>query len=123
MQIAVGAVPARTPGRSLLKLTVDYGLRWDFATAPKNRTDAPPISSLTTPNPAVGGRLGAPIFEATCNCTFVKNYPYAIGPRLGIAYQLNDKTVLRGGWGIAYGFAPDINVQNTGQSVNTPTGA
>ena len=39
-----------------------------------------------------------------------------------LAYQLNDKTVLRGGWGIAYGFAPDLNVQTTGQSVSSPTG-
>ena len=104
------------------KLTVDYGLRWDYATAPRESHGRSSDLSLTTPNPAVGGRLGAPIFEATCNCTFVKNYPYAIGPRLGVAYQINDKTVFRGGWGIAYGFAPDINVQNTGQSVSTPTG-
>jgi hypothetical protein len=104
------------------KLTVDYGLRWDYATAARESDGRSADLGLTTPNPAAGGRLGAPIFEATCNCTFVSNYPYAIGPRLGIAYQLNDKTVLRGGWGIAYGFAPDINVQNTGQSVNTITG-
>src|SRR5581483_10934198 len=42
--------------------------------------------------------------------------------RLGIAYQINAKTVFRGGWGIAYGFPADINLQNTGQLTNTPTG-
>ena len=66
--------------------------------------------------------MGAPIFESTCGCSFVSNYPYAIGPRLGVAYQINPKTVFRGGWGIAYGFAPDINIQNTADVTNTPTG-
>jgi hypothetical protein len=70
----------------------------------------------------VGGRIGAPIFEATCGCTFVSNYPYAIGPRLGVAYQITPKTVLRGGWGFAYGFPADINIQNTADSTNTATG-
>jgi hypothetical protein len=104
------------------RLTMDYGLRWDYATAAQEEYGRSANLSLTTPNPAAGGHLGAPIFEATCGCSFVKNYPYAIGPRLGIAYSLNDKTVFRGGWGLAYGFAPDINLQNTADITNTPTG-
>ncbi|MBV8841487.1 MAG: TonB-dependent receptor, partial [Bryobacterales bacterium] len=104
------------------KLTVDYGLRWDYATAPRESHGRSANLGVNVPNPAAGGRLGAPIFEATCNCTFVSNYPYAIGPRLGIAYQLDAKTVLRGGWGLAYGFAPDINIQNTANITNTATG-
>ena len=31
-----------------------------------------------------------------------QNYPFAFGPRLGVAYQLNSKTVFRAGGGIAY---------------------
>ncbi len=69
-------------------LTVDYGLRWDYATAAREEHGRSANLSLTTPNPAAGGRLGAPIFEATCGCTFVKNYPYAIGPRLGVRLRL-----------------------------------
>ena len=41
-------------------------------------------------------------FEATCNCNFANNYPYAIGPRLGLAYQIDSKTVLRAGFGVVY---------------------
>ena len=37
-----------------------------------------------------------------CNCRFVKTYPYSFGPRIGASYQINPKTVLRGGWGITY---------------------
>ena len=104
------------------KLTVDYGLRWDLATANREQYGRSASLGLTTPDPAAGGRLGAPIFEATCNCQFVSNYPYAIGPRLGVAYQLNDKTVVRGGWGIAYGFAADIAANSAAVSNNSPSG-
>ena len=31
-----------------------------------------------------------------------KTYPYSFGPRIGASYQINPKTVLRGGWGITY---------------------
>ena len=41
--------------------------------------------------------------EGRCNCVFTKAYPYAFGPRFGATYKLDDKTVLRGGWGITYG--------------------
>ena len=95
------------------KLTVDYGVRWDYATLPVEQYGRSADFSGTTPNPAVGGRLGAPIFQATCNCTFASNYPYAVGPRVGIAYQIDPKTVLRAGWGFIYGFANDINVSSS----------
>lgn len=32
----------------------------------------------------------------------VRTYKNGFGPRLGLAYQLNDKTVIRGGWGLFY---------------------
>jgi hypothetical protein len=104
------------------KLTIDYGLRWDFATAPREQYGRSASLGLTTPNPAVGNRAGAPIFEATCHCQFVSNYPWAYGPRLGFAYQVNDKTVVRGGWGFIYGFAPDINVSSAAVQNNTASG-
>ncbi len=102
-------------------LTVDYGVRWDYATAAQEEHGRSANFGYV-PNPAAGGHIGAAIFEATCHCTFVHNYPYALGPRLGIAYQINSKTVFRGGWGFAYGFPPDISLQNTGQLTNAPTG-
>src|SRR5260370_30099255 len=74
--------------------------------------------SPTTPNPTAGGHLGAPIFEGQgpgrCNCEFAHNYPYAIGPRLGLAFQITPKTVLRGGIGVVYSSTPENN-QTTGR--------
>src|SRR6185437_11928548 len=60
-------------------------------------------------------RLGGQIFEATCNCNFAQNYPYAIGPRLGVAYQIDRKTVIRGGVGVVY----NSTSNQTGSTTNT----
>jgi hypothetical protein len=84
------------------KLTVDYGLRWDYGTYNKEDHGRMPDLSLTTPNPSASGHPGGVIFEANCNCNFAHNYPYALGPRLGFAYSLDSKTVVRGGAGVVY---------------------
>jgi len=84
------------------KLTFDYGIRWDYGGYSRERWGRNANFSASTPNASADGHPGAQIFEATCNCNFAANYPYAIGPRLGGAYQINSKTVLRAGFGIVY---------------------
>ncbi len=84
------------------KLTLDYGLRYDYQTYLKADNGVMPNFGPNLPNPSAGGRVGATQFEATCKCAFAKNYPFAFGPRLGIAYQMTPKTVLRVGAGVAY---------------------
>src|SRR5262249_51089611 len=88
------------------KLTLDYGLRYDFQTNLKRQKGYMFNVSASTPNPGVGNRLGAIIFEGygggRCNCEFAKNYPWAFQPRLGVAYQITPKTVLRIGAGVSY---------------------
>src|SRR5262249_13613028 len=37
------------------------------------------------------------------------NYPWGFAPRLGVAYQINSKTVFRGGFGIVYASTSDNN--------------
>jgi hypothetical protein len=95
------------------KLTLDYGLRWDYSTYLKEQYGKLAQFAPLLPNAAAGGHLGAVQFEGdgpgTCNCSFANNYPYAIGPRLGVAYQITPKTVLRGGWGIVYSGTGDAN--------------
>jgi Carboxypeptidase regulatory-like domain/TonB dependent receptor len=84
------------------KFTLDYGLRYDFQTYLQEEHGRMPIASFTAINPTVG-LPGAEIYGATCNCQLSHNYPYAFGPRVGAAYQINPKTVLRVGAGITYG--------------------
>jgi hypothetical protein len=91
------------------KLTIDYGLRYDYETYMKEQYGRMQDASFTTPNTSAGGRDGAVVYEATCNCNFSHNYPYAFGPRIGAAYQIDSKTVLRGGGGIQYDAAEAPN--------------
>ena len=83
------------------KLTLDYGLRYDFQTYLKEQYGRIPSFGFDTPNPRFGNRPGAAIFETDSN-PFAKNYPFAFGPRIGLAYQFLPKTVLRAGIGISY---------------------
>ncbi len=84
------------------KLTLDYGIRWDYGTYAHEQFGRNASLGLAVPNPSAGGRLGASQFEATCQCNFATNYPLAFGPRLGAAYQVNSKTVFRAGIGVVY---------------------
>jgi hypothetical protein len=106
------------------KLTLDYGVRYDFATYIKDDRGRLANFSPTAPNPTAGGQPGAVIFEGTgagrCNCEFAHNYPYAFAPRLGVAYQITSKTVLRAGWGIVYGGTADSNGAVSRISVPNP---
>ena len=87
------------------KLTIDYGLRSDFATRYKEQYNRLGQFDPTLANGNAGGHVGATRYASNCNCEFYPNpYPYAIGPRLGVAYQLDEKTVIRGGFGVNYQF-------------------
>jgi hypothetical protein len=87
------------------KLTLDYGIRYDLSTTYKEQYGRLGQFAATLPNANAGGHPGATIYANTCNCNFYQPiYPYAVGPRLGVAYQLTPKTVLRGGFGVNYQF-------------------
>jgi hypothetical protein len=96
------------------KLTLDYGLRWDYQPYLKESYGRIPGFGTTTPNPAAGNLPGAVIFEGygegRINGNFAEDYPYAIGPRLGLAYQIAPKTVLRAGWGLSYGKTSNLEM-------------
>jgi len=106
------------------KLTLDIGLRYDLQNPPiedRNRVNS---FSPTTPNPSAGGLLGAVLYQGfgpnTCNCNnFLEFYPYAFGPRIGVAYQLTPKTVIRAGWGFFYG-GPSTFQSSAGGSGSPP---
>ncbi len=88
------------------KLTLDLGFRYDFF---PSLTEVHDNMSFFNPNLAnpVTGVNGALQFTGTgtntCNCrTPVNNYYQNLGPRLGLAYQVDPKTVIRGSYGVMY---------------------
>jgi hypothetical protein len=106
------------------KLTLDYGLRYDYSTYQKEEYGRMANFSPTTPNPSAGGLPGAAIYEGSlpgrCNCDFAHNYPWAFGPRLGFAYQITSKTVARGGFGIIYNGTANNNIATRAVTSSNP---
>ena len=84
------------------KLTLDLGLRYDYSTWYQEQYGRSPNFAPNLANPTAGGHPGAVTYQATCDCEFANNYPWGFGPRLGFAYQVLPKTVLRGGFGVEY---------------------
>jgi len=101
------------------KLTLDYGVRYDYGGYGREQYGRSANLGANIANPSAGNHLGGVVYEATCGCQFASNYAYGIGPRFGAAYQLNSKTVLRGGWGVVYSFVPDI-AGNAAATLNYP---
>lgn len=100
-------------------LTLNLGLRWDFyppSTEVNNRYSWM-NPNITNPSVSYAGAMQyAGNGTYGCNCsTPIKNYYKNFGPRLGFAYQLDEKTVLRGGYGISYTHATGV----TGQAALT----
>jgi Carboxypeptidase regulatory-like domain/TonB dependent receptor len=107
------------------KLTFDYGLRWDYQEAFREQWDRFSAFDPNRPNPTTANLPGATSYEGygngRCNCRFAATYPWAFGPRLGAAYQINSKTVLRIGGGVTYGQTSNFNYVGTtvGTGYNT----
>ena len=88
------------------KLTLDLGLRYDFFPTLHEASNNQSFFSPTLTNP-ITGLPGALQFAGsgnnTCNCsTPVNNYYKNFGPRLGAAYQLDSKTVVRASYGVMF---------------------
>lgn len=89
------------------KLTLDYGIRWDLQKPMRELHARSSMFGATIINPNANNRPGGVVYEGwgdkRCNCRLVDTYPFAVAPRLGVAYKWDDKTVIRAGWGIVYG--------------------
>jgi hypothetical protein len=89
------------------KLALNLGLRYDIMKPYTEAEDRWSFLNPTLPNPAIGGFPGALQFagygENSCQCeTPVKTYYGMIQPRLGFAYQLAERLVVRGSYGIMH---------------------
>ena len=86
------------------KLTLEYGLRWDYSTLLEEEHGRMQSACFQCPNPNLipadsnTPLSGLVVYQHQYN----NNYPLGFGPRLGVAYQIDSKTVFRAGGGIAY---------------------
>lgn len=89
------------------RLTLNYGLRYDIDIPATEAFDRFSAVDPTLANPGAGGILGAYTYFGSGTGRNGQKRPQdiftkAFGPRLGFAYSINSKTVLRGGYGIFY---------------------
>ena len=85
------------------RLTLNMGLRWDIAGGEYEVHGIASNLGPTTPNPGAGGYPGSLIFLSDAHRSSWQNtYFGEVGPRFGFAYSVNDKLVLRGGYGLMY---------------------
>ncbi len=102
------------------KLTVNLGVRWEFANPPYDSTDRlgnllvtrdpqsgkyDGILMWATTNPAVNpatGKANDPPNRLKYGRSLKRSNYHDFAPRIGLAYQLNTKTVVRSAYGIFY---------------------
>ncbi|MGH9722737.1 MAG: carboxypeptidase regulatory-like domain-containing protein, partial [Bryobacteraceae bacterium] len=116
------------------RLTLNLGFRWDFNRAPDERFDRLNRSfDRSAVNPANqlvdrarfgnvpelrGGLLFAGVNGVPRQAA--DTYARALQPRIGFAYQVTSKLVMRGGYGRYYINPTNAYIQTNGFTVNTP---
>jgi len=113
---------AQDDWKATRRLTINYGYRWETQSPFGEVHRRLSIMDPDTPNPGAPGRNGAVIFAGSGPGrsgldNFIQQYYGAHGPRLGFAYQLDGKTVLRAGAGLFY--SPLIGTDNNKQGFNS----
>lgn len=91
------------------KLTLNLGLRYDYGRPREEARGRFRGFDPNVPNPAAGGRLGAFVSADAAQGGIQAEHFGLVepdksnwGPRVGFAYALNDKTVVRSGFGLYY---------------------
>ncbi len=91
------------------KLTLNLGLRWDYYTPSYEKYDRTAFFDPYGANPGAGGIPGRMVWAGTewGAASYGARYPEiawkkGFAPRVGFAYQVDSKTVVRAGYGIFY---------------------
>mgnify|MGYP005852058859 CR=1 FL=1 len=95
------------------KLTLNFGIRYEFTLPPLEPLDKWSDFDPTRPNPRADNIPGATKFAGfgpgrENSRTLVEGWYGGIGPRFGLAYALDSKTVLRSSVGRTFGVAKTI---------------
>jgi hypothetical protein len=107
------ALFAQDEWRATRKFTISYGLRWDYQPTISEVQGKMSSFQPNVANPGAGERLGALAFANQPGLPgpfFSTNWKNGFGPRLGLAYQVNEKTVIRTSGGIYYASPPMQNL-------------
>lgn len=86
------------------RLTLNVGLRWDLFTPVVHLNNAKSWVNPTLPNPDLTPDKILGVFQTatSSNRSGMNTYYKDFSPRVGLAYSLNDKTVIRAAYGIFY---------------------
>ena len=85
------------------RLTVNLGLRWDIVGGESESHGISSTFGPSTPNPGAGSFPGALIFLSDAHRGSWQNtYWGELGPRVGLAYAVNEHLVVRAGYGLMY---------------------
>ena len=98
------------------KLTLNYGLRWDYFSPPDEVLNRWSNINLTTGKMDIAGRNGVGLTAD------VQPFRKDFGPRFGFAYNVLQNTVLQGGFGLFFNASGSESV-NMRLARNTPFGA
>jgi hypothetical protein len=102
------------------RLTLNLGLRENIWSPFTEVHNVMSFFNPTLPNPLAGGVPGALEFAGngpdSCHCaTPVKQHNLNLAPRIGVAFRLDDKTVIRAGYGIFYAHAGGVGGRTNGR--------
>jgi hypothetical protein len=91
------------------KFTLNYGLRWDISTPSRDKYNRVSYVNPNLDNPSAPGQKGVVMWAGNYagNASLGSPYPdttnrRAFAPRIGFAYSVNPKLVVRAGYGIFY---------------------
>jgi trimeric autotransporter adhesin len=96
------------------RLTLNVGLRWEHETGLEERNNNIIVGFDPNALNSLSAKIGVPV-KGSVEFASKNGYPNQTGnytynklsPRFGLAYQLDQKTIVRGGWGIFW--APSLS--------------